>query len=72
MWLLCNRVHYISDKALKFVPCGQKVQVTLFAWSYAEIEILLCGFSISTVQHCHNRMGPTAIASPRTLVSSLH
>ena len=33
------------------MPRGHQVQVTLFAWSYAEIS------AFSTAQHCDNRMG---------------
>ena len=36
MWLLCNAVHYISDKALYFVSHEHQVQVTLFDWSYMQ------------------------------------
>ena len=34
-------MYYISDKALYFVSRGRQVQVTLLAWSYAEIYIHL-------------------------------
>ena len=65
MWLLCNRVHYISDKALQFLSRGHQVQVTLFAWSYAEICIFfMCILNCLALGQLN--WSTTAIASPRT------
>ena len=63
MWLLRNTAHYILDKALQFVSCGHKVQVTLFAWGHSERNFI-CILNHSAMQQLNALM--TAIASLRT------
>ena len=45
MWLLCKRVHYISD----LYPMSKKYRLNIFALGWLEIDIFLCAFW--TAQH---------------------
>ena len=50
MWLLCKRVHYISD----LYPMSKKYRLNIFALGWPEIDIFLCAFW--TAQHWDNWM----------------